>query len=421
MNETILEAHQLEKIYRVYANPLDRLKELVTRRPRHDTVEALVDLSFELRRGESLAIIGENGAGKSTLLSVLAGVTSPTRGRLEVRGSVASLLELGMGFHPELTGRQNIRLTAAMMGLNEAKVEALIPEIIDFSELGDFIDRPVKIYSTGMNMRLGFAIAVQVEPEILIVDEALSVGDGYFQKKCMDRIHRFVSSGRTLLFCSHALYYVSAYCQRALWLEKGHVRALGPVEKVVREYEAYLLDKGQAARQARQVDGRSGGGKLASITAVRQLGDGAEAAVYQHRDPWVLEVEWETRDPELAFHVGIGIDRIDDVQICTFGTHRDQLQPLKGKLSYRIRLLVPELPILKGEFSLYVFLLDERGTHVYDQYLLQTAFSVESRGFQVGLVHAEHRWDFEPASSPQVSSPPTFSTQAVDIESALQE
>lgn len=421
MNETILEAHQLEKIYRVYTNPLDRLKELVTKRPRHDTVEALVDLSFELRRGESLAIIGENGAGKSTLLSVLAGVTSPTRGHLEVRGSVASLLELGMGFHPELTGRQNIRLTAAMMGLTEAKVEALIPEIIEFSELGEFIDRPVKIYSTGMNMRLGFAIAVQVEPEILIVDEALSVGDGYFQKKCMDRIHRFVSSGRTLLFCSHALYYVSAYCQRALWLEKGHVRALGPVEKVVREYEAYLLDKGQAARQARRGAVEGGGGKLASITAVRQLGDKADAAVYQHHDPWVLEVEWETRDAELAFHVGIGIDRIDDVQICTFGTHRDQLQPLDGQLNYRIRLLVPELPILKGEFSLYVFLLDERGTHVYDQYLLQTAFSVESRGFQVGLVHAEHRWDFEPTSSPVASPPPSVSTQSVDIESALQE
>lgn len=403
MPEAILSAHHLEKVYRVYGHPMDRLKEMVTRRQHHEKVEALLDLSFDLMPGESMAIIGENGAGKSTLLSMLAGVTSPSGGRLEVRGTAASLLELGMGFHPELTGRQNIRLTAAMMGLGEAEVEALVPEIIDFSELGEFIDRPVKIYSTGMNMRLGFAIAVQVNPEILIVDEALSVGDGYFQKKCMDRIHRFVSSGRTLLFCSHALYYVSAYCQRALWLEKGRVRALGPVEKVVREYEAFLLDKGQAARAAKQEEAKSGGGKLASITSVRQLGEGAETQVFQYRDPWLLEVEWETRDTELSFHLGVGIDRIDGVQICTFGTHRDGLPASSGKLRYRVRLSVPELPILKGEFSLYVFLLDEQGMHVYDQYLLQTAFSVESRGFQVGLVHTAHRWDLSP-SAPETAS-----------------
>ncbi len=412
MPEAILSAHHLEKVYRVYRHPMDRLKEMVTRRQHHERVEALLDLSFDLMPGESLAIIGENGAGKSTLLSMLAGVTSPSRGRLEVRGTAASLLELGMGFHPELTGRQNIRLTAAMMGLGEAEVEALVPEIIDFSELGDFIDRPVKIYSTGMNMRLGFAIAVQVNPQILIVDEALSVGDGYFQKKCMDRIHRFVSSGRTLLFCSHALYYVSAYCQRALWLEKGRVRALGPVEKVVREYEAFLLDKGQAARAAKQQEAKSGGGKLASITSVRQLGEGADTQVFQYQDPWLLEIEWETRDTELSFHLGVGIDRIDGVQICTFGTHRDGLPPLNGKLFYTARLSVPALPILKGEFSLYVFLLNEQGMHVYDQYLLQTAFSVESRGFQVGLVHTEHRWDLSPEDS--ASEPASQETPASD-------
>lgn len=420
MTEPILSAQHLEKIYRVYAHPMDRIKEAVTRRPRHERIEALVDLSFDLMPGESLAIIGENGAGKSTLLSILAGVTSPSRGTLEVRGTAASLLELGMGFHPELTGRQNIRLTAAMLGLDGPQVEALIPEIIDFSELGDFIDRPVKIYSTGMNMRLGFAIAVQVNPEILIVDEALSVGDGYFQKKCMDRIHRFVSSGRTLLFCSHALYYVSAYCQRALWLEKGHVRSLGPVEKVVREYEAYLLDKGQEARAARLANTKSdGGGKLASITSVRQLGEAGEAQVYRYREPLVLDIEWETRDPDLPFHVGVGIDRIDGVQICTFGTHRDDLPARSGASKYRVRLLVPELPILKGEFSLYVFLLDEQGLHVYDQYLLQTAFSVESRGFQVGLVHAEHRWDLSPTGPSQVSLQPTG--QEIDGEPTFQE
>jgi hypothetical protein len=161
-----------------------------------------------------------------------------------------------------------------------------------------------------------------------------------------------------------------------------------------------LLDKGQEARAAKREDAKSGGGKLASITSVQQLGEGGETQVYKFRQPWLLEVEWETRDRNLEFHLGIGIDRIDGVQICTFGTHRDGMPTCSGRLHYRARLLVPELPILKGEFSLYAFLLDERGMHVYDQYLLQTAFSVESRGgFQVGLVHAEHRWDLSPSST----------------------
>ena len=408
MPEPIVSAARLGKTYRLYSNPWDRLGELVTGRPRHQTVQALDDVGFEIAPGESLGIIGQNGAGKSTLLSVLAGVTSPSRGTLEVRGQVASLLELGMGFHPELTGRQNIRLNAAMMGIPESEVQRQIPEIIAFSELGPFIDRPVKIYSTGMAMRLGFAIAVQVEPDILIIDEALSVGDGYFQKKCMDRILRFVESGRTLLFCSHALYYVSAYCQRALWLQDGRIAALGPVDQVVREYESFLLERRAEAlsKPARPQDVGAAdeveasdetgtaddGGRPARIVGVRQAG---ERNTYRHLEPWTLEIEWRTVDPQLPFHVGVGIDRIDGVQVCSFGTHRDGLPPLAGREHYTVRLHLPALPILKGDFSLYVFLLDESGLHVYDQELISAAFSVATPGYQLGLVRAEHAWHHE--------------------------
>ena len=275
MSAPLIFAEHLSKGYRVYGSPWDRLREMVLGRASYTTIQALDDVSFELERGESLGIVGENGAGKSTLLKLLAGVTRPSRGRLQVDGSAASLLELGMGFHNEFSGRQNIRLNAAMMGLSEREVEARTPAILAFSELGEFIDRPVKTYSTGMVMRLGFSIAVQMEPEILIVDEALSVGDGYFQKKCMDRIRSFLESGRTLFFCSHAMYYVTSLCQRALWLEKGQVRALGPAEEVVREYENHLLEKGrtEAARADEAATGAADGArKLARITAVRQLG-----------------------------------------------------------------------------------------------------------------------------------------------------
>ena len=395
MPEPIVSASRLGKTYKVYSRPWDRLRELVTRRSCHEEVKALADVSFDIEPGESLGIIGQNGAGKSTLLSVLAGVTSPTEGAVSVRGHVASLLELGMGFHPELSGRQNIRLNAAMMGISEVDIERQIPEIVAFSELGDFIDRPVKIYSTGMTMRLGFAIAVQVEPDILIIDEALSVGDGYFQKKCMDRILRFVESGRTLLFCSHALYYVSAYCQKALWLRGGRVAAHGPVHEVVREYENHLLAREadpMNTHPSEKVTEEDDSARPARIQNVRQM---YGKTLYRHREPWVLEVEWQTVDPKLPFHVGIGLDRVDGVQVCSFGTHRDGLPPLRGRESYVVRLRVPELPMLKGEFSLYVFLLDETGLHVYDQELIPAAFSIETSSFQLGLVPVEHDWELE--------------------------
>lgn len=398
MAAPLIYAQNLSKAYKVYGSPWDRLREMLLGKSSYSTIQALHGVDFELERGESLGIVGENGAGKSTLLKLLAGVTQPSDGKLHLGGSAASLLELGMGFHSEFTGRQNIRLNAAMMGLSEAEVERKTPEIVEFSELGDFIDRPVKTYSTGMVMRLGFSIAVQMEPEILIVDEALSVGDGYFQKKCMDRIRYFLESGRTLFFCSHAMYYVTSLCQRALWLEKGCVRALGPAAEVVREYENYLLEKGRdhAAQEQAQLGDQPS--KLARITAMRQLGADGEASRFRTGEPWILEVEWETRNPSLAFHVGVGIDRIDGVQICAFGTHRDGLEPLSGREHYAVRLLVPELPILKGRYSLYVFLLDEQGLHVYEQELLQTAFSIDTEGFPVGLITVGHRWDLESSS-----------------------
>ncbi len=394
--EPLIAISQLSKTYRVYPKSWHRLRELVTGRPCHQAFEAVADVSLELRQGESLGIIGENGAGKSTLLKLLSGVTAPTSGTLAVRGKVASLLELGMGFHPEFTGRNNIRLNAAMMGLSEAEVERKIPEIIAFSELGEFIDRPVKTYSTGMSMRLGFAIAVQVEPDILIIDEALSVGDGYFQKKCMSCIQSFVASGRTLIFCSHAMYYVSAYCQRALWLRNGRIAAAGPVEEVVRDYENFLLRKSERAE--RKADTRDAGvadgtaQMPASIVSVRQVADRPNE-IYHPLAPWALEIEWQTRDPSLPFHVGVGIDRIDGVQVCSFGSHRDGLSPWLGAEHYRTCLRIPELPMLKGEFTLYVFLLDEAGLHVYDQKIIPSAFSIEApEEYRFGLIDTEHAW-----------------------------
>ncbi len=398
MSEHVVFAQDVGKTYRVYARPWDRFRELVTGKDRHQGIDALDGISFDLRPGESLGIIGENGAGKSTLLSILSGVTAPSRGELEVKGKVASLLELGMGFHPELTGRQNILLNAAMLGLSEDEAQQKLPEILAFSELGDFIDRPVKTYSTGMAMRLGFAIAVQVEPEILIIDEALSVGDGYFQKKCMDRIRLFVESGRTLLFCSHAMYYISYFCKRALWLHHGRAEAYGPSEDVVRAYENYLATKSAPEKQAAT---KTYG--PARITGLRFADRpcGLDQEPFEPQQPWQLDIEWQAESLELEMHLGVTINTVSHVQVCSFGSHQDGRECFTGSREYTASLLIPELPFTKGEFSLYIYVLDEKGLHVYDQEFLPAAFSAASSTYKFGFMQVDHRWL---TSSPSVIS-----------------
>ncbi len=429
MAEPAVQVEKLTKVYRVYATPWDRLLEALLRRRRHREFRALHEVDFTLPRGEGLAIIGENGAGKSTLLKLLAGIGAPTSGRLQVRGKVASILELGSGFHPEFTGRQNIVLNAAMLGLSAAEVQEKLPTIVAWSELGDFIDQPVKVYSTGMAMRLGFSIATQVDPDVLIIDEALSVGDGYFQKKCMDRLLAFVGAGGTLLFCSHAMYYAAAFCQRALWLRGGRVEALGSASEVIREYENFLLGKSAAAIAATHASpetpgspetaetseiagapgpSRPGGGDTlrrlpARLTTVRLSGGAVAEApqgtvpLFALGDPWQLEIEWEAESPALAFHVGVGINRIDDLEVTTFATHLDGRAPMTGRTRYRITALLPELPLVKGEFTLYIFLLDEAGLHIYDQRMMRRAFGVHSPGYAFGLVRVDHGWEEAPA------------------------
>ena len=376
-------AQQLSKVYRVHANPMSRAVELLTRRPRHRAFHALDDVSFEVPAGQGFGLIGENGAGKSTLLKILSGITAPSSGTLAVQGKVASILELGSAFHPELSGRQNIVLNAALLGLSESEIRAKTPQIIAFSELDGFIDQPVKTYSTGMAMRLGFAIATQVEPDVLIIDEALSVGDGYFQKKCIDRLLEFTSGGGTLLLCSHAMYYISAFCTQAIWLQNGKVAAYGPSQEVVRKYEEFLLAK---AGQSHAADAIIPG--PARIRDVRLPG----GTLARQGETFALELDWKSDDPGIEFHVAIGLNRIDGVEVCAFSTNQDGRPAFSGAPKYSVRLELPDLQILKGRFTIYVFLLDGAGLHIYDRQILADAFAVESPRYAIGLAHFPHRW-----------------------------
>jgi lipopolysaccharide transport system ATP-binding protein len=211
---------------------------------------ALRDVSFDVGPGESIGIIGSNGAGKSTLLRLICGLGRPTTGQVHVRGRVAALLELGSGFHPYLTGRENLYVSAIVSGLRRHEVRALFDSIVDFAELGDFIDQPLRTYSAGMMMRLGFSVAIHVDPAVMIVDEGLAVGDDHFQKKCLDRIHGFRRDGKTLLMVSHSMKIVRLFCTRAVWLRRGTLVGDGPVEEIVPEYEAVSLQETLSAERA---------------------------------------------------------------------------------------------------------------------------------------------------------------------------
>lgn len=238
----------MSKSYPVYARPVDRLRELITlnRFQYHTDFWALRDISFDIRPRETFCVIGENGAGKSTLLQILAGILAPTTGTAKTRGKVAALLELGSGFNPEFTGRDNVYLNAAILGLSRKETDARFASIEEFAEIGSFINQPVKTYSSGMSVRLAFSVAIHVDPEILLVDEALAVGDIYFRQRCMRKVHELRQRGVTIVFVSHSMGDVKAIGDRTMWLEHGRIRELGPTDQVVTRYLAAMADKDTA-------------------------------------------------------------------------------------------------------------------------------------------------------------------------------
>jgi lipopolysaccharide transport system ATP-binding protein len=245
---SVVEFRDVSKSYPIYPSPSARLKELacLNRFSFHRDFWAVRDITFEIHQGETFCIIGENGSGKSTLLQMVAGILHPTEGKVSVRGRVAALLELGSGFNPEFTGRDNVYVNAAILGLSRKEIDAKFGEIEAFAEIGDFIDQPVKTYSSGMAIRLAFSVAIHVDPEILLVDEALAVGDIYFHQRCMRKVHELRGKGVTILFVTHSMGEVKSIGDRALWLEGGHLREIGNTDRVVTQYLAAMFEKDTA-------------------------------------------------------------------------------------------------------------------------------------------------------------------------------
>lgn len=421
---TVLSVASVAKEYKLYPTPRARLRALLTGKATHRSHWALNDVSFELRRGECIGVIGDNGAGKSTLLKLLAGTLQPSHGRIDRVGRVTAILELGAGFHPDFSGRDNLYFAGSLIGIAHDEMARLEPEIIDFCELGEALDRPVKTYSSGMTVRLAFALVTAVQPDVLIVDEALAVGDQNFQKKCVERITAFRNNGCTILFCSHSPYHVRHLCDRALWLKGGRVEQFGNTEAVLAAYDVHTrareaaADSGAAGVPVSAVTESDAQESSAAIASVVQppsdisqpsARDGSSACllsvdvahlaepvgdqppVLQGQD-LVVTIRARGRGKERP-HIGFMIEQSKGVGITSLATHEDGAVPaLLEDGTWQSVLTFPDLPLHSGDYVISAFLFDETGLAVYDQWFQFLHFRFIFPKPLPGLVRLPHRW-----------------------------
>jgi lipopolysaccharide transport system ATP-binding protein len=356
---------------------------------------ALAPLNLQVRRGEALGLIGRNGAGKSTLLQLVCGTLNPSSGTVAVNGKIGALLELGAGFNPEFTGRENVYLAAAVMGLSGAETDALYESIVEFSGIREFIDQPVKTYSSGMYVRLAFSIATSAHPDILVIDEALSVGDGAFAKKSFERIMQLKAQGTTVLFCSHSMYQVESFCDRAVWLDHGQVQMEGAASKVVAAYADSLREEdgdttpiGDSA-----VPAMSGAARITQIEVTVDGQTGRELEAISLQSDVSITVKFES-DPSLPCPTFAAGFALPDGQIFSSaytlfdGIAIERDAQGRGQAT----VVFNKLPLMKGRFSVGAYLFDERALHVYDLVLQAATLNVVQNGVHQGFVQLPHSW-----------------------------
>ncbi len=383
----------LHKHYRIYRRPIDRLAEAITRKPRHQVYEVLNGVSFSLVPRQSLGIIGDNGAGKSTLLKLLAGTLSPTAGTMEIRGRLAALLELGAGFHPEFTGRQNIYLNASLLGLSKKETQEREQAIIAFSELEEFIDRPVKNYSSGMYIRLAFSIATSIDPDILIIDEALSVGDMAFQRKCIDRMNAFKSQGKTMIFCSHSMYHVQELCEKAIWLDRGQLRYMGSATETVARYENYCKAKKKPASETQFEPAQASDAKDChiSLLCIEDSAGNPTEMLIPYADA-VLRMDVEILKDGLLPRFGFGFLMPDESPLYASMTHHDGIScgPYTAGNKITVRLHLEKFPVREGTYHLVGGVAENSGLLFYEYKIIGPVKIQANKGF--GLLSCGHDW-----------------------------
>jgi len=373
-----------------------------------EKVMALDNVSFEVEKGTTFGVIGENGSGKSTLLKVVTGIAKPTSGRVDVKGKVSALIELGAGFHPEITGRENTYINGIMLGLSKKEINDKYEEIVKFAELEDFIDAPVKTYSSGMYMRLGFSIAINVNPDVLLVDEVLAVGDASFVPKCLDRIQDFRRREKTILFVSHDLSTVEKICDRVAWLKAGKVQTIGEPRRVIDAYLQDVTDKQEGDFKKRQEEtvkeeeyeeGRREnrwGKREVEIKKVEMKGfDGKVKHVFSPQDGMLIEMDINAYSPIKDFVFGIGI--FNSQGVCCYGTNTflEGFQPDSIKGKGKVVLRIECLNFVNGTYYLDVA-VHKRDGYPYDYHHNLYSFLLSSKHKDDGIYRPEHSWEFSP-------------------------
>ena len=407
MSEIAIELCRVSKNYKLYEKPSDRVKEVFSLTGKKYSREKCVldNLSLQIEKGDVVGIVGTNGAGKSTLLKIITGVLTPTSGKLEVNGKVAALLELGTGFNPEFTGIKNIFLNGTMMGFSREEMEDKLDEIIQFADIGDFIYQPVKTYSSGMFARLAFAVAINVDPEILIVDEALSVGDLRFQMKCMDKMKQMMDQGITVLFVSHDINAIRRLCTKTVWLRDGKIQTYGETNYVCDQYLDFLkvgdeyerdiveVETGNEVEFKKFREGKQD--SVAEIIGIRILNrQGKNVEEFDIFDPVRIEIVYDVYDENIEIPVlGVALKRIDDTYICGVNTMLDEIKiPWKHGRNYFQLFYSEGIRVLGGKYYFDVALFDKTASVPIHYWAKIKEFCVTAKYIGEGICIIPHEW-----------------------------
>lgn len=396
--ELAIRAENITKVYKLYDKPIHRLKESLSFRNKnyHRPFYALNDVSLEVNRGEVVGIIGKNGSGKSTILKIITGVASPSSGEIYVDGKISALLELGAGFNLEYTGIENIYLNGMMMGFGREEMDAKLENILEFADIGDFVHQPVKSYSSGMFARLAFSVAINVEPDILIVDEALAVGDLKFQIKCMEKFSEFRDNGKTILFVSHDINSIKRYCNRAIWLNSGRIEAQGDTDLICDRYTDYLkYGESSSKKKDEKKDEKLKLNKdIIGVIENFEILDHHENALEEisYNSDFKIKIEFEMNTEDLDIVIGVAIHSIDDIYICGINTLLDKEQIFYKKGLNTIYLDYTCFNLLGGSYYFDVAIF-EKNAHVPIDYKARVKeFFVKSTYVAEGICVLPHKW-----------------------------
>ncbi|MGN2368651.1 ABC transporter ATP-binding protein [Clostridium cagae] len=403
MSDIAIKIENLSKLYKLYDKPLDRMKEALSISKKKYSREhyALKNISFEVKRGETLGILGTNGSGKSTLLKIITGVLTPSSGMVQVNGKISALLELGAGFNPEYTGLENIYLNGTMMGYTREQMEQRLGSIIEFADIGEFINQPVKTYSSGMFARLAFAVAINVEPEILIVDEALSVGDVRFQTKCINKMKELKENGTTILFVSHATEQVKRFCTKAIWINKGEFIDRGESSEIVDKYEAFMLQGGKIKEdvveeviiEKEQIKEKNLIRPSEDIVAIITKVTCSESNI-ETFDKIEVIVEYEIYDNEISgFLLGVALYTPDRDYIFGPNTHLDKIKVLNTYGRHKVKYVIPSVSLLGGSYNIDVGIFNNEGIVCIDYKSDVCNFLITNKYFSEGQFFMEHKWE----------------------------